>query len=134
MLVLRPETVTFEGDAWSGVDAVTIERSAARESVAFGDLGAFAAFADVPEQRVTVQLTGVAERAWADPVRPGDSGELVFEASLGRTDSGRSRVRVSCVVTRVKQDWRVGGAVRTVTLVGVSPDGGAADPVTIEEL
>ncbi|MGP1273640.1 MAG: hypothetical protein ACTS22_09940 [Phycisphaerales bacterium] len=134
MLVLRPETVSFGGSAWSGVDAVTIERSAARTVDEFGDLGRFMAYADVPEQRVTVQVMGVADRGWSQPVSPGDAGDLVFESSRGRTDGGRSRVTVSCVVVRVKEDWRVGGASRTVTLVGVSADGGASDPVTVEEV
>lgn len=134
MLVLRPETVRFDGEPWAGVDAITVERTAARAVTEFGDLGPFAAFADVPEQNVTVQVAAVSERAWAEPVQPGDTGDLVFEASLGRTDAGRSRVTVACVVTRVKQDWRVGGAGRVVTLAAVSADGGSADPVQIEEL
>ena len=134
MQVLRPETVRFDDQPWEGVESIVIERSPAREILEFGDLGMHAALVDAPEQRVTISVSASADRAWSEPVSPGAAGELEFVSSFGRTDSNRRRVTVSCVVWRVREQWGVSGAVRTLTLLGVSPDGGASDPVTVEEL
>lgn len=131
MQVLRPETVEFNSEPWEGVTSVTVERSASSPVVEHGDLGPHPAFGDAPARTVTVQVTGSADRPWASRISPGDAGLLIFEASLGRTDSGRERVTVACMVTRVKEAWSGDAATRAVTLVGISPDGGASDPVTV---
>lgn len=132
MLVLRPEMVELDGVALDGVTAISVERAPGREVVDFGDLGPYAAFVDVPERRVTVRVTRSADVSLGDDALPGASVTLEFVASLGRTDRGRSRVTVTGVVTRVSQEFGSQGVSRVMTLAGVSPDGGASDPVVVE--
>lgn len=131
MLALSPESVTFDGQVWEGVESIAIDRVAMREVVEVGDLGPEVVFADVPERRVNVKVTRRIERSELGGVRLGDEGELVFRAGFGRTDAGWSRVSVPCVVTRVGHDFDGRGVKRMVTMVAVSPDG-SSDPVVVE--
>lgn len=131
MLVLAPESVEFDGDPWSGVESIAIDRTASKEVVDVGDLGPHVVFADVPEQRVSVKVTRKIERSELESVAPGDEGELRFRAGFGRTDAGWSDVTVGVVVTRVDHDFDRRGVRRVVTMVAVSPDG-VTDPVEVE--
>jgi hypothetical protein len=133
MLVLGPESVEFEGEVWSGVEAVAIDRTAKRELVEVGDLGPHVVFADIPERRVNVKVVRKIDRSELESVKPGDEGELSFRAGFGRTDAGWSRVSTDVVVTRVAHDFGPDGVRRVVTMVAVSADG-LVDPVLIEEV
>lgn len=131
MLVLNPRRVRFGAAVWEEVTAVAVDRSAEREVVEWGDLGPYTIFADVPEQRVTVKVVQEVMRGGIEAPRPGEEGELVFFTSPAATEAGRQRVSVQAVVTDVEHELSLrGGAVRTVTLVGVSADG-VTDPVTV---
>lgn len=133
MLVLGPESVSFAGEAWGGVESIAIERTARREVVEVGDGGAEVVLADVAERRVNVKVTRRIDRSELESARPGDAGELVFRAGFGRTDAGWREVSLDAVVTRVTYEVGREGARGVVTLVAVSPDG-VTDPVRVEEV
>ncbi|MEL7473967.1 MAG: hypothetical protein AAGK04_11680 [Planctomycetota bacterium] len=133
MLVLSPRSVEFGSETWPGVSAVAIDRRVTRSLVEWSDEGPHAAFADAPEVEVRVRVTQQLEEASADGPMAGASGSLSFVSAPGRSGARRRRVRVACVVmgvTHEVSERRAG--VRTIELVGVSPDGGAADPVSVE--
>ena len=133
MLVLNPRLVTFGGESWEDVAAVSIDRVAARLVEEWSDAGPHAVFVDAPERRVTVRV--VQEPAGDAPGAPlpGDSGELVVFTAPGAGDAGRKRVSCGAVVTRVEHEVSLRrGSVRTVTLAAVSADG-AADPIAVED-
>lgn len=130
MLVLRPELVELDGQAWPGVESIAVERSAAREVVEYGDEGPYAAFVDVPERKAVVRVTRGADEGLADDVALGEERSLVFVSAFGGTDRGRVRVTATGVVTRVTYESKASGVKQVVTLTGVSPNGGAGDPVS----
>lgn len=133
MLVLNPREVTFDGESWEDVSAVTVDREAARTIESWSDLGPHLAFADVPERRVVIRVVQVLDSDSLLSVAPGDAGELSFYASHGATDSGRKRVEADVVVTKVQHEVsQKRGAVRTVTCVAVSSDG-AVDPIRVTD-
>ncbi|MEM7623519.1 MAG: hypothetical protein AAF235_10005, partial [Planctomycetota bacterium] len=129
-----PELVELDGNAWPGVDSVAVERSAAREVVEYGDEGPYAAFVDVPRRKVVVRVTRSADEGLADELELGEERSVAFVAAIGGTDRGRVRATVAGVVTRVAYESKPGGVNQVVTLTGVSPDGGAGDPVAVVEL
>lgn len=131
MLVLGPESVAFDGQAWPGVESISIDRTARREVVEVGDLGPHVVLADVPERRVNVRVSRRIDRSEMESVRPGEAGELVFRAGFGRTDAGWSEVSLDAVVTRVTHEFERDGVRRVVVMVAVSPDG-VTDPVRVE--
>ena len=135
-LWLAPERVELLGLSLEGVSAVAVDRRAARVVTEWGDLGAHAVMADVPEQRVTVRIvrrvSGADGGMFAGVITPGAMGELLFTAAAGAGDGGRRRVSADVVVTAVEHELREGrGGAQTITCVAVSADG-AADPVTEE--
>jgi hypothetical protein len=132
MLVLRPELVEFNGMEWPGVELIAVERTAGREVVEFGDRGPYVAFVDVPERRVTVRVQRSPGPGFGVEAAVGAEVVLVFEAAPGRADSGRTRVTVSGVVMRVGYETTPKGVKQVVSVVGVSPDGGVSDPVTVQ--
>ncbi|MEL6798070.1 MAG: hypothetical protein AAFO89_14780 [Planctomycetota bacterium] len=134
MLVLRPELVELDGAAWAGVESIAVERSASRELIEFGDVGPYASFVDVPRRKVTVRVTRAADEGLADELELGEERSVSFVAAFGGTDRGRVRATVGCVVTRVSYESKPSGVKQVVTLAGVSPDGGAGDPVSVESL
>ena len=129
MHVIDPDRVGFGEATFSGVKSVSIDRSATREVVAFGDGGPMAQFVDVVRQRVTVRMTREVAGDGVEDPRLGDAGELRFETSLGRTDGGRRQIRVNCVLVGASGTSDRSGTTRRLTFVGVSPDG-REDPVT----
>ncbi|MEM9663201.1 MAG: hypothetical protein AAF937_12940 [Planctomycetota bacterium] len=134
MLVLRPESVELDGVAWAGVESIAVERSASRELIEFGDIGPYAGFVDVPRRKVTVRVTRAADEGLADELELGEERSVSFVAAFGGTDRGRVLATVGGVVTRVSYESKPGGVKQVVTLAGVSPDGGAADPVSVQRV
>ncbi|QOJ00589.1 MAG: hypothetical protein HRU70_08830 [Phycisphaeraceae bacterium] len=152
MVVLHPAVVRFAGARLEGVTRLTVDRSAAREVEAWGDLGPYAVMADVAEQRVTAEVRQTLTREALDGPRPGEAGELVAYTAPAGSDAGRRKLTASAVVRScvhrvgvgARGGWggagRGGGsgggggevAERVIVFVLVSPDG-AADPVTIGE-
>jgi hypothetical protein len=130
-MLTHPRTVRFGSLVWDDVIAVAIDRSAHRLVEEWSDAGPYAAFADVPEQRVTIQVVQqVGAEDLAAP-RPADQAVLTFDTAPTAAESARRRVTATAVVTAVAHDLsQKRGATRTITLVAVSPDG-AADPIAI---
>ncbi len=135
MLILNPERVAFGGEVWEGVRVVSIDRTAEREVVEWGDDGPSVVLADVAEERVSISVEVDVAGTDLGGVRPGDEGELVVFVSAAASDAGRVRVQVNGVVVGVRQmlgPGRSGGAIRRITLVAVA-SAGDVDPVVIED-
>ncbi|HED54228.1 MAG TPA: hypothetical protein ENJ00_08510 [Phycisphaerales bacterium] len=131
--MLGPESVVFDGDAWSGVDLVAVDRISAKEIVEYGDSGPQVIFADVVQSRVNVRVVLGLERSELLGPAPGDEGLFEFRAGFGRTDVGWVRVSMTAVVQRVTHELTPGGVKRVVQMVAVSSDG-VTDPVTVEDV
>jgi hypothetical protein len=131
MIWLQPRRVTIGGQELSHVGVVTVDRSADRVVVEHSDLGPHVAFADVPEQRVTIVLsrTLVNEGA-AGSLRPGDSGTLSFRTAPSASDAQVREVTAEVVITAVKHEVSAKkGAMQTLECVAVSSDG-TSDPIS----
>ncbi len=132
MLILNPEVVRFGSVVWEDVASVAIDEAGERVVVEWGDGGSQAVFVDVPQRRVTARVTRRLAEGEVEPVRVGDSEDLVFHTTSGGSDVGRMRVTIACVVVRVRHEvGRGGGGTQVIDLVGVGPDG-ATDPVVRE--
>lgn len=132
MLVLNPKRVTFDGAAWESVSSVEVNRFGEKIAVEFGDDGPHAVFADVPEQRVNVKVVQELQSDDLDEPKPGESGELTFQAAANGSSAQRTEATLDAVVTGVQYSVSVRGrAVRTVWLVALSSDG-VVDPVSVE--
>ncbi len=131
-MLLNPRNVTFDGQTWSGVGQVTVERTAGRLIEEWSDTGPHSLLVDVPEVRAVVRVEQtLSEDDPGDPV-PGTAGEFTAEFGPSGGDLLRRRLRVQAVVVQVTQQIGVEGSKRVVTLRGVSADG-ASDPVVVEE-
>jgi len=137
VLVLKPVGVVFAGDPLEGVVSIGVDRVAGVMLVEHDEAGKFTKFADAAQQRVVVTLTRSIRATELGGPRPGDAGELVFEAREGSVDGVRSRVTMSAVVERVthrlgtKDGGAKNGGEQTIRLEAVSGDG-QADPVAVE--
>jgi hypothetical protein len=148
-MILFPSRVAFADVVWRGVTMVAIDRSANREIVMFGEGGAHAVFADVPEIKTVIkvrsELTGSSLSEIADGIRvpdnpgPGMTGLLTLTVVAGRGGQGPGGdARISCSATvlgcthEFTGTGKRAGVVRIITLVAVSTSGN--DPVTVQEL
>jgi hypothetical protein len=133
MLILNPRSVKFGAATWDDVTAVTIDRAAHKTVEEFGDVGPYAVLVDVPEQRVRIGVIQEVERDDVDSPRPGEAGTLRLYTSPTASDAGRRSISCEAVVLEVNHELSIKkGAIRTVTLAAVSPDGGA-DPVQVTD-
>lgn len=133
MLVLNPQSVTLLGTVVERVRRVAVHRTPERSVLEWGGLGPYAIFADVPEQRVEIELVADLERGSLDGPVPGDAGELVLLTSPTSGSGGRRRVQASVVVTAVHHEVEPGGkASRRVRMAALSATG-AADPISISD-
>jgi hypothetical protein len=130
MLVLNPQRVQMDGQEWSGVESIAIDRLAHRLVQEWSDDGAYSTYVDVPEQRVRVSLVSVLDDGALDELLPGQAGMLTFEAARSGSDAGRIEVSVGVVVGEVRHEVSRGRGVRSIVCWGVSSDG-QADPVEI---
>lgn len=134
MVILSPHSVTFAGLDLGPVDALVIDRAAARLAEEWSDLGPHRAFVDVPEQRVDLRLTQrlIAPAALPELPPVGTRAALRFAiASPTGPRPGRA-FTVQCVLTGARHDLPSGAqpaarASRTLTFAAVSD--GAADPI-----
>jgi len=94
-------------------------------------MGPYPTFADVPEQRVEIELVADLERGSLEGPTPGDDGDLVFFTAPTAGSGGRRRVEVSVVVTAVYDEVEPNGkAQRRVKMAALSSDG-VEDPIDI---
>jgi len=131
MIWLNPRRVTIAGEELSHVSVVTVDRKADRVVVEYSDVGPHVAFADVPEQRVTITLvrTLVNEGA-SGALRPGDKGALTFRTSPSASDAQTREISAEVVITAVEHEVSAKkGAMQTLACVAISPDG-ASDPIS----
>lgn len=133
MLILNPDSVTFDSATLSDVTAIAIDRTTERDTVEWSDRGPHAVFADVPQQRTTIKIRRALTRPELDGPRPTDYGLLTVRASATASHAGRRELRASCVVTRITHDVSRSGATQTLELIAVSPTGDT-DPITLLDL
>ncbi len=81
MLVINPQSVQLIGQDIERVRRIAIHRSAERLLVEWGNMGPFPVFADVPEQRVEIELLADLERGTLEGPVPGEEGSLEFFTS-----------------------------------------------------
>ena len=133
MLLLNPRTVRFGPQTWDNIAAVMIDRAAHKAVEDWGEGGPYPIFADVPEQRIRITVIQELDRGGIDPPRPGDEDTLTLFPSPGAADSGRKKVTAPAVVLAVQHELSLRkGAIRTITLAAVSPDG-STDPITVTD-
>lgn len=132
MLILNPTHVTFAGTQWPDVTAVVIDRDAIRAAISYGDHGPHPTFADVPEQRTTLEVTMDLPRGDLSTARPGDQGTLTLYTSPTSSDAQRRKLTATGVVTNVQHKVGDKSATRTITLVALSTDG-ATDPISLTD-
>lgn len=131
MLVLNPQSVKLLGQPVERVRRVAVHRTPGRTILEWGNLGPHATFADVPEQRVEIELVADLERGSLDGPTPGDDGTLELFTSPTAGSGGRRRVEASVVVTAVHDEVEPGGkAQRRVKMAALSSDG-LEDPIDI---
>lgn len=129
MLILNPRTVTFGSAAWPDIASVVIDRSTPRPAIEWTDEGPHPTFADAPEQRTTIRVTQHIARDALDTPRPGESDTLRLHTAPAGADTPRARLEAACVVLDVTHELSLrNGAVRTIRLIAISPDG-ATDPI-----
>jgi len=135
MLILNPEIVRFESHAWDDVAAIAIDRAAKRLVEDHGDEGPFAAFADVPEQTVTIRVQRRLGGAGDDTDDPalGASGQLTLYTARAGADASRRRITITCVVTAIRCDLPAAGRPATKTITFIAQSEGASDPVTVAD-
>lgn len=135
MLWIDPEEVSLLGHALEGVEAVAVDRRAARLALEWSDAGPHAVFADAPEQRVDVRVTrrlASSSGAFESALAPGAMGQLSFVAERAGSDASRARVEMTVVVTGVEHALRAGSCARQVISCAAISSDGAADPVSVE--
>ncbi|MFG0305681.1 MAG: hypothetical protein ACF8Q5_05650 [Phycisphaerales bacterium JB040] len=131
MLALNPRRVEFGGDTWGNVSSVAISRTAETLIAEWSDAGPHMVLADVPEQRVTVEVVQSLLGEDMDEPKPGAMGTLSFETGRSSTDSSTDTVSMTAVIERVWYEVSVSrGSTRRVRLLAVSADG-LADPVSV---
>jgi hypothetical protein len=134
MLIVSPREVKFGDAAWGQVAAAAIDRSAVRIAEEFGETGPYAAFVDVPQQRVRIRIVQevLGEEGQPPPV-PGQEAVLSFTMAVAGRPRSR-RLSAVAVVLSVEHEVSLRrGSIRTIVLAAVSQDG-AADPITIESV
>jgi len=131
VLILNPQSVKLLGQTVDGVRRVAVRRTPERVLLEWGNQGPYPTFADVPEQRVEIELVADLERGTLDGLAPGDDGSLEFFTAPTSGSGGRRRVSASVVVLSVIDDVEPGGsAQRRVKLAAISATG-VADPISI---
>ena len=129
MLVTRPDSVTFGGAVWEGVERIAIERFSLDMAESWGSGGPHMAFADSVRRKTTVRVVQALGRDDLDDPDLGVIGTLRVTLSRG-SDAGAREVSCACVVQSVS--YSVGGdrVWREVRLVATSATG-AMSPITV---
>lgn len=133
MLLLHPRIVRFGQITLDNVTAVAVDRLPHRTAEDWSDLGPYATFADVPEQRTRIVVEQELTAADLTLLRPGDQATLTLAAAPTATEAHRKRLSALAVVLSVEHTISLKrGALRRITLAAISPDG-AADPIAITD-
>ena len=131
MLILNPQSVSLIGKTIERVRRVSVNRVPERLLLEWGNMGPYAIFADVPEQRIDIELVADLERGSLDGPVPGDDGTLEFFTAPTAGSGGRRRVEASVVVTEVRDGVEPGGgAQRRIKMVALSTTG-TGDPISV---
>ncbi len=141
MIWLNPETVTLGTAPLTNVVSVSIDRQAHRTVAQYTDFGRYAAFIDVPEQKVTVRILRRITESEATTIRPGDKLTMSVRASAGQSAAAIRKTVATLVILSVETSLNAkgggggggngsGGATQRITAEAISIDG-AADPVTV---
>lgn len=139
MLILNPDRVRFAGQAWPGVTAVVVDRSAERLVESWADMGPYAVLVDVAEQRVTIRVTLALSATDLPGPELGAQGLLEIWTSPTASAARRVRVAGQAVITGVRHEMGArggagggagGGGTRVITLAAVSDDG-KLDPLFV---
>ncbi|GIW74595.1 MAG: hypothetical protein KatS3mg103_1117 [Phycisphaerales bacterium] len=131
MLVLNPQSVVLLGKAVEHVRRVSVRRSAERVVLEWGNAGPYPVFADVPEQRVELEVLAELHRGSIDGPTPGEEGTLSFFTSPTAGSGGREKVVAQVVVLGVSDEVAPGGtAQRRIRLAAISADG-TQDPIDV---
>lgn len=129
MIWLNPDQVTLGSNALTGVLFIAVDRAAAKLVVERTDLGPYAAFADAPEQRITIRISREVRADESTPVRPGDLAALSFRTAPNASAAGGRAVAATVVIVSIEHTISPrGGARQTIEAIPISADG-AADPI-----
>ena len=130
-MALNPRQVEFDGVTWGNVSSVAISRNAQTMVAEWSDSGPHVVLADVPEQRVSVEIVQSLLGEDMDEPKPGAMGTLSFETSATSTGVTTDTVSMTAVIERVWYEVSVSrGSSRRVKLLAISSDG-LADPVSV---
>lgn len=133
MLLLAPRLVRFGPATWDNIASVAIDRLAHRTIEDWSDAGPYPTLADVPEHQVRIVVQQELGRDDLGPPIPGDQDTLTFFTAPTAADSSRKQLSATVVVLSVTHSLSLKrGALRTITLAAISPDG-ATDPITITD-
>ena len=130
MVFLNPDTVTLGALALTNVQFVAFDREARRTALEYTDLGPYAAFADVPEQRIVVRIVRRITESEALPIKPGDRATLSLRSGPNLSGAAVRATSATVVVTAVEFALsNRSGATQRISAVALSTNG-AADPIT----
>jgi len=132
MLILNPDIVKFDGERLEGVLAVALDRRPAKEVVEHDDLGPHATFADVPEQRVELNVRQELRRGDLSLMAPGNEGLLELWTAPGASEAGRRKLSATVVCLRIEHDLSKKAPARTIRFIAISASS-ATDPITITD-
>lgn len=130
MVFLNPDTVAFGAIALTNVQFVAVDREARRTALEYTDLGPYAAFADVPEQRITVRIVRRITESEALPIKPGDRATLSLRAGPNLSGAGVRAMAATVVISAVEFTLsNRGGATQRISAIALSSTGGV-DPIS----
>lgn len=130
MIFLNPLSVKLGAFTLTNVTHIAIDRAARRTAEEWTDLGAFASFADVPEQRAAITIARRITETETTAPKPGDSLTLSFRAAPSASAAQNRAVSATIVITAVEHAISSRGiATQQLRAVAVSATG-AADPIT----
>jgi len=130
MVFLNPDIVNLGALTLTNVQFVAIDREARRTALEYTDLGPYAAFADVPEQRVSVRIVRRITESEALPIEPGDRVALSLRSAPNLSAAGVRAISATIVISAVESTLsNRGGATQRISAIAISSTG-AADPIT----
>lgn len=134
MIWLSPRNVSLGGVVIDHVSAVSVSRRGEKVVTEVGSGGPHVRFADVPEQRVEIEITRTVVDQQDNGIRPGDARALSFRTAPSGAGLPVREVTAEVVVTGVESRLSSrGGATQTITCVGISSDG-EQDPVSEDDV
>lgn len=130
MVFLNPDIVKLGALTLANVQFVAIDREARRTALEYTDLGPYAAFADVPEQRVVVRIVRRIAESEALAIKPGDRLALSLRAAPNLSAGPVRAISATVVISAVEFTMsQRGGATQRISAIAISSTG-AVDPIT----